>query len=226
MKIREYKALTPGRIVIYGGILLAFLLAGILAARAPDDALPADVPEVVARGLPWLGHAISLAIVAVLVRARVRYGRQIAWYTKQGVAILPGDARAWLEERKQRLEDNIEQAWRWWAIRHPDELDRLAEALNGCHLAVIVQDGPLRDPRLKYPAKGLAERGKIRLWFPSTTDLVEDAYLKGFEGRELDEVFFAYLRHEVAHVCLYALGMADDLEAHHKQMKAEGCPDS
>jgi hypothetical protein len=216
-KIRKYRVITWGHWIYFA--ICAFAFATMPLVIFSNRAEPHQ-------------RLLSVAVLAAfpviswfLFKNRLAYARAIRWYTPQGIAVLPGDAEAWLTPRRAKLDGQIQTALHWWQERYPDEADKLQDFLNGRHLAVVVQDQPLQDMHSGMMAREFTEPGKIRLWWPAKPAGTV-LYLKGYEGRDPEDLFFALVRHAVGHWCLYAMHRPDEAGSHHAQMSGAGCPDA
>ena len=202
MEIKRYVPMGPARWLIYGGFQVAALVtAGYLITRAEWPATITALALVTA----------TTYIVARLMVARYAYGQQIAWYTRQGLAVLPGDARPVLEPRRGELEADIESVIFWWAQKYPAQERQIRDFINGGYLVVLRQDEPIVDKRWNIIARELTAGNHMRvLWQPANN------------GKD----FLPLVRHGIGHMCLYALGIPNEgKDDHHARMLTEGFPD-
>lgn len=211
MTIRRYQPVGLARLIIYGFINALFML-GVVAAFATGSPAPARAIAVVA--------ALATAFITWrLLELRFAYEAQIAWYTVQGVAVLPGAAKDWLGQRKSALESALSSSLEWWSKQSGHDL---ADVFNGAELAVVVQDVALKDPRYNITGRGLTAGGKMTFWFPETPSGMAE-YLKNRDGYTVEALFFATVRHEAGHLCLDDLGIP--VEEQHAYMLEKGFPD-
>lgn len=211
MTIRRFQTVGIARVLIYGFINALFML-GVVAVF------------VVGAPAQYRATAIAAALASAfitwrLLELRFAYEAQIAWYTAQGVAVLPGAARDWLGQRKTALEAALGSSLDWWSKQSGRDM---APVFNGAQLAVVVQDGPLKDPRFNTEARGFTSGGKMTFWYPETPAGMA-AYLKGRDGYTVEALFFAVGRHESGHLCLDDLGIP--VEEQHAYMIEKGFPD-
>lgn len=221
MEIRKYQPLPLVRAIImlllnaiFGAVIVAFVLAG-----APWPAILGAVLAEVA------------TVIACWRFQQVHYEReaQIAFYTAQGVAVLPGLLRDWLGQQRTQLEKNIEQSIVWWCNRLATtgvaSPDRIRDYVNGCDLTVKVQAGPVIVPRTNELSRGFTDGKHMTVWYPDVEDTTSvAAYLKGFENQTVSQVFFSVIRHEAGHWPLNAVGVPAG-ELQHKRMNDELFPD-
>lgn len=219
MEIRRYQPLPPGRLIIMVILNLIFTSSAV-------------VMFVVGAPAPAKAAAITAALATVFacwrfLQVHYRYAAKIAWYTRQGVAIIPGEVRDWLASYKTELEEHIDRPIRWWCNRlastgvaHPD---RIRDYVNGSELTVVVQEGPLVHPRTGEKARAFTDGKHVQIWYPSASDAAAKAYLKGYDTRTIKDLFFALVRHEFGHLPLNAVGVPPGEQ--HTRMEAEMFPD-
>lgn len=213
MVIRKYQPIGLARLLIYGGIFGLFVFGVLAAFIVHDTPLPAKVIACVAA-------AAAGMIIDRLFATRLDYEKLIAWYTVQGAMVLPGAAKDWLAQRKSKLDDSIQSSLDWWSKKSGRDL---SDVFNGFALQVDVQDAALKDARTGITARGLTYGDKTELWYPESP-VGEAAYLQGYAGREVEDLFFAIVRHEAGHRCLDALGIP--VEQQHDYMREQGFPDA
>lgn len=213
MVVRKYVAVGWERLLIYGGILGMFLAALIAVF--------------VKSGVPWqfrlitcLSTAATFMIEERLLAVRLDYEKLIAWYTVQGAAVLPGALKDWLAQRKTKLEQSIQSSLDWWAKQSGRDL---SEVFNGFVFDIVSSDAALKDAQTGETARGFTYSDKTVLWYPESPVGVGE-YLKGYAGREVEELFFDIVKHEAGHRCLDALGIP--VEQQHQYMRDKGFPDA
>lgn len=193
----SYTAIGWQRWLIYGGISLAGIVAAIVGLVVADD-FPGRITVVVAAGA-------FVVITCRLFGPRIAYGKGIAWYTSQGLAVLPNGAPI----RADSLNRAVEASCDWWSGKYPEHEQSIRDYLSGGEVKVLVQDTPLVDHRYGIRARGLTSgNSTVILWQPQD------------QGKD----FLALVRHEIGHMCLSAMGVAQ--EHHHERMRMDGCPDA
>lgn len=201
MEIKRYEPISLARGLIYGGFAAACVAAGLVGLIKPGE----THWKVLGAVLLVLGPVLSWRLIG----ARLAYAKEIAWYTKQGMAVLPGTARGWVDEHRELMEEHIERTVKWWGQREIRGEARIRDFINGGQIVVLVQDEPIVDHKHGIRARELTQGNHTRvLWQPKDS------------GAD----FLALLRHGIGHMCLTAMGVPT--EAHHARMAADQFPDA
>lgn len=150
---------------------------------------------------------------------RVPSGWRTLGNTRQGMDVFCNDLDAISSLSMYDVENHIGIAGGWWVGKHPDKASAISAKLRGARLYVCVQDRPLGK------ARAHVSNGDIYVWWP--TESAEDLFLKGHEGRPVSALFLDLVRHEITHLCQYALGRSagPNGDTHHALAREEGCAD-
>lgn len=135
-----------------------------------------------------------------------------AWQTSQGVMVT-GDVVP-----RAKVDRAIQDAVSWWTSREPEKAARVWSYVRQGTLRVVVSAGPLEGP-----AREVTYGNDVFAWWPSPG--AEALYLRGHEGRAVEDLFLATVRHGFGvHVAQTGMGRHGG-DYQHLIAHQLGCPD-